>query len=105
MQPTWVNAVFGARVLNRKWAVRIAGLGVITGAVFSSAVIETVRKGIFDPKTLSLTHILAVYASVYIVNTILLYGYSAFGMPVSTTCNCRLFFTRRRFRHESSRNR
>ena len=80
-----VNAVFGARVLNRKWAVRIAGLGVITGAVFSSAVIETVRKGIFDPSTLSLTHILAVYASVYIVNTILLYGYSAFGMPVSTT--------------------
>ena len=80
-----VNAVFGARLMSRKWAVRIAGVGVIAGAVFSSGVVETVRRGIFSPELLTLDQALAIYAAVYIVNTILLFAYSSFGMPVSTT--------------------
>ena len=44
-----VNAVFGARVLKRRVAVIIAGIAVILGATFSSGVMETARKGIFDP--------------------------------------------------------
>ncbi|UCG16113.1 MAG: inorganic phosphate transporter [Phycisphaerales bacterium] len=80
-----VNAVFGARVLTRRWAVRVAGIGVVLGAVVSSGVVETVRKGIFHPGQLDPTQALTVYIAVYIVNTVLLYAYSAFGMPVSTT--------------------
>ena len=81
-----VNSVFGARILTREWAVRIAGIGVVLGAYLSSDVIETARKGIFDPtKFVEIEQVLAIYISVYIVDTILLYGYSAFGMPVSTT--------------------
>ena len=49
-----VNAVFGARVLNRRTAVMIAGAAVILGASFSSPVIETARKGIFDPTILTI---------------------------------------------------
>jgi phosphate/sulfate permease len=85
-----VNAVFGARILTRRTAVWLAGLGVIIGAYASSQVIETTRKEIFEPGQLQLQAALAVYVSVYIVNTILLYGYSAFGMPVSTTA-CLVF--------------
>ena len=81
-----INAIFGARVLSRRTAVYIAGLGVILGAAASSPVMETARKGIFDPTMLpSLEAALSVYVSVYIVDTVMLYGYSAFGMPVSTT--------------------
>ncbi|MFH1420218.1 MAG: inorganic phosphate transporter [Planctomycetota bacterium] len=80
-----VNAVFGSRILSREWAVRIAGLGVILGAYLSSDVIETARRGIFTPGAFTLAQVLAVYVSVYLVDTILLYSYSAFGMPVSTT--------------------
>ncbi len=80
-----VNAVFGARVMKRKWAVRIAGLAVILGAVASSQVMETARKGIFDPTTISLTDALAIYLAVYITNTVLLFSFSSYGMPVSTT--------------------
>ncbi len=87
-----VNAVFGARVLRRRPAVLFAGLAVIAGAVMSSDVMDTARKGIFNPILLGaldspLEAALSIYLSVYIVNTVLLYGYSAFGMPVSTTAS------------------
>ena len=86
-----VNAVFGARVMGRRLAVMLAGVAVVAGAVLSSDVIDTARKGIFDPTKLdTLQAALAIYCSVYIVDTILLYGYSAFGMPVSTTA-CLVF--------------
>lgn len=85
-----VNAVFGARILRRDVAVWVAGAGVVLGATFSSDVIDTARKGIFDPLQLSLYQAFAVYTAVYIVDTVLLYSYSAFGMPVSTTA-CLVF--------------
>lgn len=86
-----VNAVFGARVLTRRTAVYLAGLGVVLGATFSSPVMDTARKGIFDPTMFtSIETVLSIYVAVYIVDTVLLYGYSAFGMPVSTTA-CLVF--------------
>lgn len=80
-----VNSVFGSRILGRRAAVRVAAVGVVMGATLSSEVIETARSGIFDPTAFTLYEALAIYISVYIVDTILLYSYSAFGMPVSTT--------------------
>ena len=86
-----VNAVLGARVLPRRWAIIIAGLAVVAGAVLSSDVIDTARKGIFDPNGVGvLDAVLTIYMSVYIVDTVLLFGYSSFGMPVSTTA-CLVF--------------
>jgi phosphate/sulfate permease len=85
-----VNAVFGARVMRRRMAVMIAGAAVILGASFSSPVMETARKGIFDPTVLTIHMALAIYVSVYFVDTVLLYSFSGFGMPVSTTA-CLVF--------------
>ncbi len=93
-----VNAAYGARVLTQKWAVVVAGSGCVIGAALSSDVVDTARKGIFDPGMLAslgtpeqaLKLACAIYISVYIVDTVLLYGYSAFGMPVSTTA-CLVF--------------
>lgn len=85
-----INAVFGARVLTARKAVLIAAVGVILGAASSSPVMETARKGIFDPGMLTLRDALCVYIAVYIVDTVLLYSYSAFGMPLSTTA-CLVF--------------
>lgn len=92
-----VNAVFGARVLRRRAAVLIAGAAVVLGATFSSSVVDTARKGIFDPVYLTtmagvtpaeaVRMAIIIYISVYIVDTVLLYTYSAFGMPVSTTAS------------------
>ena len=85
-----VNAVFGARVMRRRTAVMMAGVAVLLGATFSSPVIETARKGIFDPTVLTIEMALAIYISVYFVDTVLLYTFSGFGMPVSTTA-CLVF--------------
>ncbi len=90
-----VNAVFGARVMQRRKAIVVAGMAVVCGAVLSSDVIDTARKGIFDPNGLAamdnaLEAALAIYIAVYIVDTVLLYSYSAFGMPISTTA-CLVF--------------
>lgn len=94
-----VNAAYGARILTRERAVVLAGLGALLGATFSSAVMETARQGIFDPGAIparfsdpaqALQAALAIYIGVYLVDTVLLYGYSAFGMPVSTTA-CLVF--------------
>ncbi len=86
-----VNAVFGARVLRRRTAILIAGTAVVLGALLSSDVIDTARKGIFDPTGFGTVEaVLAIYISVYIVDTVLLYSYSAFGMPISTTA-CLVF--------------
>lgn len=87
-----VNEAYGARILTRERAVWVAGVGVVAGACLSSGVVDTARKGIFDPAMLddAIQTALAIYISVYIVDTVLLYGYSAFGMPVSTTA-CLVF--------------
>ena len=85
-----VNAVFGARVLSRHKAVMIAAVAVILGATFSAPVMETARKGIFDPTVLTIEKAISIYIAVYFVDTVLLYGFSGFGMPVSTTA-CLVF--------------
>ena len=85
-----VNAVFGARVLRRHTAILVAGAAVVLGASFSAPVMETARKGIFNPEVLTIQMALAIYISVYFVDTVLLYGFSSFGMPVSTTA-CLVF--------------
>ena len=85
-----VNAILGARVMRRRLAIAIAAFAVVLGASFSSPVMETARKGIFDPSVLTIQMALAIYVSVYFVDTILLYGFSGFGMPVSTTA-CLVF--------------
>ncbi len=85
-----VNAVFGARVLKRRTAIQIVAVAVVFGAICSSPVVETARKGIFDPKVLTVHAAMAIYVSVYIVDTVLLYAFSGFGMPVSTTA-CLVF--------------
>lgn len=93
-----VNAAYGARVLDLRKAVIVAGVGCVLGAYMGADVVDTARKGIFSPAKLAemwdkekaLQMALSIYISVYIVDTVLLYGYSAFGMPVSTTA-CLVF--------------
>jgi phosphate/sulfate permease len=89
-----VNAVFGARVLQRNIAVLIAGVAVVLGATFASPVMETARKGIFSPSLFSeldpamaVQAVMVIYVTAYVVDTVLLHTYSAFGMPVSTTAS------------------
>jgi phosphate/sulfate permease len=55
---------------------------------------ETARKGIFSPSMFSdlelevaVQAVMVIYVTAYVVDTVLLHTYSAFGMPVSTTAS------------------
>jgi phosphate/sulfate permease len=80
-----VNPILGAKILNRKYAIIIAGIFVIMGAVSSSSVIDTVRKGIFDITQLDVHMSVSIFMTSYFVGTVLLYCFSCFALPVSTT--------------------
>ena len=81
-----VNAVFGSRVLEKKEGRNSSWNIVVLGATFASPVrMDTVRKGIFNLETIDSIQAITLYLSAYIVGTVLLNSYSAFGMPVSTT--------------------
>lgn len=85
-----VNSVYGARLMTRRTAVRIAGIATAFGALLAAGVIETARDGIFKPARIQPEEAAAIYVAVYVVDTVLLYGYSSFGMQVSTTA-CLVF--------------
>ncbi|MGI6418062.1 MAG: inorganic phosphate transporter [Thermoguttaceae bacterium] len=85
-----INAVFGSRILGRRTAVWLAGAAVVLGATAATPVMETARTGIFEPGMLTLKQAMVVYVTFYLVDTVLLYSYSAFGMPVSSTA-CLIF--------------
>lgn len=85
-----VNSVYGARLMTRRTAARVAGVAAAIGATLASGVIETARQGIFSPTALRPEEAAAIYVSVYVVDTVLLYGYSAYGIMVSTTA-CLIF--------------
>ena len=80
-----VNAVYGSKALQRNTAVVLAGVFVVLGASFSSPVMNTVRKGIFDVSQFDAYMSVSVFIAAYFVSITLLYIYSLFGMPVSTT--------------------
>ena len=82
-----VNAVFGAKALDAKRAILLAGLAVIVGAVAASPVMETARKGIFDPSSLgNLQSAINVYLAVYVTNTVLLYSLFRFWYACLNDC-------------------
>ncbi|MDD4266742.1 MAG: inorganic phosphate transporter [Pirellulales bacterium] len=85
-----INAVFGSRILSRRTAIWLAGAAVVLGATAATPVMETARTGIFEPGMLTLKQAIVVYVTFYLVDTVLLYSYSAFGMPVSSTA-CLIF--------------
>lgn len=82
-----INGVFGARVMARHHAIWLAGAAVLLGAMFASPVMETARRGLFDPGQLQVHQAMIVYVSAYIVDTALLHAFSSYGMPVSTTAS------------------
>ena len=80
-----VNAVFGSRILERHKAVILAGIFVILGTMYASPVVDTVRSGIFNIQHLTAQKAVSIFLASYIVNTVILYTYSGYGLPISTT--------------------
>lgn len=80
-----VSAVFGGRILSRRWTLRVAVLGAVIGAGFAAREAEPARAQVFDVRRFTPEQAATIYLSAYMVGAMLLYACSAFGLPVSTT--------------------
>ncbi len=81
----FLNSSLGARVAPRHVIMIIASLGMLAGVTFSKGMMEVARKGIFNPKYLTMPELMVIFLAVMVTNVLLLDFYNTFGLPTSTT--------------------
>ena len=81
----FLNSAIGSRVAPFNVILLIASLGVITGATFSSGMMEIARSGVFHPGEFYFSEIMIIFLAVMITDVILLDAFNTFGLPTSTT--------------------
>ena len=63
----------------------VASIGIASGAIFSSGMMEVARKGIFNPGMFMFSDIMVIFMAVMITDILLLDFFNTIGMPTSTT--------------------
>ena len=67
----------------------IASLGIVTGVLFSSGMMEVARKGIFHPQFFTMPELLTIFLAVMVTDILLLDLFNTHGLPTSTTVSNR----------------
>ncbi|WP_456408732.1 inorganic phosphate transporter [Caldithrix abyssi] len=81
----FLNSAIGSRVAPFYVIMIIAGLGLVSGVVFSSGMMEVARKGIFHPQFFTMPQLIVLFLAVMISDVILLDVFNSYGLPTSTT--------------------
>lgn len=81
----FLNSAIGSKVAPLKVILIVAGLGVLSGATFSSGMMEIARSGIFHPSQFYFSEIMIIFLAVMITDVVLLDTFNTFGFPTSTT--------------------
>ncbi|RKY77899.1 inorganic phosphate transporter, partial [candidate division KSB1 bacterium] len=81
----FLNSAIGSRVSSRKVILILASLGIFTGVIFSSGMMEVARKGIFHPQFFTMPELLIIFLTVMFTDIILLDTFNTYGLPTSTT--------------------
>jgi phosphate/sulfate permease len=81
----FLNSAIGSRVASYRVILIIAAGGILSGALFSSGMMEVARKGIFHPQYFYFNEIMTIFLAVMITDVIMLDLFNTFGMPTSTT--------------------
>ena len=81
----FLNSAIGSKAIPFKTILIIASLGIFTGAVFSSGMMEVARKGIFVPGEFYFDEIMIIFMAVMITDILLLDFFNTIGLPTSTT--------------------
>lgn len=81
----FLNSSIGSKVAPRRVIMIVASFGILTGALFSSGMMEIARKGIFNPDLFFFHEVMIIFLAVMITDIILLDLFNTFGMPTSTT--------------------
>lgn len=81
----FLNSAIGSKAVSFRTIMIVASLGVITGALFSSGMMEIARSGIFNPAMFSFNDVIVIFSAVMITDIILLDIFNSMGLPTSTT--------------------
>ena len=81
----FLNSAIGSKVAPIKIILSVAALGVLTGATFSSGMMEIARSGVFYPQNFYFNEIIIIFLAVMIADVVLLDTFNTFGLPTSTT--------------------
>ncbi len=81
----FLNSAIGSKALSFRAIMIVASLGVASGAIFSSGLMEVARKGIFNPEMFVFSEIMVIFMAVMITDILLLDFFNTLGLPTSTT--------------------
>lgn len=81
----FLNSAIGSKAISFRTIMIVASIGIATGAIFSSGLMEVARKGIFVPGEFYYNEIMIIFMAVMITDILLLDFFNTLGMPTSTT--------------------
>ncbi|MGN1281525.1 MAG: inorganic phosphate transporter [Succinivibrio sp.] len=81
----FLNSAVGTRIAPLFVVLIVTSIGVITGATFSSGMMEIARKGMLYPEMFAFEEIILIFVAVMIADVILLNTFNSLGLPTSTT--------------------
>lgn len=81
----FLNSAIGSKVAPRHIILIVASLGIMTGVMTSSGMMEIARSGVFFPEMFSFPDIMTLFLAVMLTDVILLDLFNTFGLPTSTT--------------------
>ncbi len=81
----FLNSAIGSQVATRRVILMIASFGILTGAMFSSGMMEVARKGIFNPDQFMFTEVMIIFLAVMLADVLLLDAFNTLALPTSTT--------------------
>lgn len=81
----FLNSAVGTRIAPLYVVMIVASFGVLTGATFSSGMMEIARKGMLFPEHFGFDELMLVFIAVMVSDVLLLNLFNSFGLPTSTT--------------------
>ena len=81
----FLNSSVGTKIAPLYVVLIVASVGVLTGATFSSGMMEIARKGMLHPDMFAFEEIILIFVAVMISDVLLLNTFNSLGLPTSTT--------------------
>ena len=81
----FLNSAVGSRAAPFWIIMTVASVAVLTGATFSSGMMEVAKTGVLRPEYFTFSEVIVVFTAVMVTDVLLLNTFNSLGLPTSTT--------------------
>ncbi len=81
----FLNSAVGSRAAPFWVVMTVASVAVLTGATFSSGMMEVAKTGVLQPEHFTFAEVIVVFTAVMVTDVLLLNTFNSLGLPTSTT--------------------